>query len=423
MSSYSAAMAKGPARWSDVSLAPPNAIFHLNTMYKADTHPKKANLGIGAYRDDDGQPVVLNSVRKAEALYNSTLGLEHDKEYLPISGNATFTRLSAELLVGADNIYVKEDRVASIQSLSGTGALSLGAMFLSKHGGSGPVFIPHITWANHQAIYKQAGFTEENIFPYRYYRAATRDLDFDGMIADLSAAPFGASVLLHLCAHNPTGVDPSSEQWDAILDVCQKRNLYIMFDSAYQGFASGDLVKDGLGLNKLLARGMECMVFQSFSKNMGLYGERTGCCHVFCPSADIAAAVKSQLCLIVRPMYSNPPGHGAFLVAKILGDPALRSEWHAEVKGMADTIQVRRDLLYKELKRLKTPGNWDHVINQIGMFSFTGLSPEQVAVMISKHHIYMLNNGRISCAGLTTKNIAHVAASIHDVVTNYPSKM
>jgi len=243
-------------------------------------------------------------------------------------------------------------------------------------------------------------------------------VDIDGLLQDLSAAPPNSVILLHSCAHNPTGADPSKEQWAKIADVCEAKKLFPFFDSAYQGFATGDLENDAFAPRMFVQRGFSTIICQSYAKNMGLYGERIGALHVVCQSNGEKEAVLSQLKRLARCNYSNPPLHGARLVAGVLGDPALFAEWESQVKLMANRIISMRQLLFNELKTLGTPGDWSHILKQIGMFTYTGLNVKQSAALISVHHIYLTSNGRISMAGVTPANVAYVAKAIHDVVLN-----
>jgi aspartate/tyrosine/aromatic aminotransferase len=241
---------------------------------------------------------------------------------------------------------------------------------------------------------------------------------FLGMLDDIKNAKPGSILLLHAAAHNPTGVDPTKEQWDQLMEVCVAKKHICWFDSAYQGFATGDLEKDAYAIRKFAAAGCNMLVSQSFAKNFGLYGERIGTVAVVCSKKESVASVMSQLDVLVRNLYSNPPKHGAAIVRTILSDKALTQEWHAELFAMSKRIQDMRQALYNELKRLGTPGTWTHITSQIGMFSYTGLTPKQSDAMVDKHHVYMLKNGRISMAGVTTKNVAYLAAAIDDVVRN-----
>jgi len=402
---------------SNVPVAPEDPILGINVAYKADPSTDKLNLGVGAYRTEEGLPLVLNVVRKVEQLVANDVSL--NKEYLPIEGLPDFTAHTAKLIFGADSPALAEKRVATVQALSGTGALRIGAEFLARFapgGAATPVYISDPTWGNHTNIFKDAHMPD--VRKYRYYKEQTRGLDFEGFIGDLKAAPNGSVFILHTCAHNPTGVDPTLEQWEAILDVIQAKGHLPFFDTAYQGFATGDLDRDAAPARMAIARGMELFASQSYAKNLGLYAERIGALNIVCRDAATADAVKSQLKTIIRPMYSNPPLHGARLVSKILSDKSLYDEWLVELKEMSDRIKRMRHELYDAIKKNGTPGTWEHIINQIGMFSYTGLTKAQCEVMIKKHHVYMMTNGRISMAGLSSKNIPKMAAAIHDVVVN-----
>jgi aspartate/tyrosine/aromatic aminotransferase len=325
------------------------------------------------------------------------------------------TQLCGEMLYGADSSVIKEGRVAVCQTLSGTGSLRLGAEFLKRYAPGKVVYISSPTWGTHNSIMDHSGLQHK---PYRYWNAEGRNLNLEGMLADISAAEEGSIILLHAAAHNPTGVDPKAEEWEQILEVCKQRNHICWFDSAYQGFATGDLEKDALPLRRFADSGLNVMCSQSFAKNFGLYGERVGTLSVVCSSPEVVAATMSQLDVIVRNLYSNPPKHGANIVKTVLSDPTLYQEWRDELMAMSLRIQEMRKALYNELIRLETPGTWNHVTDQIGMFSFTGLTPQQCAAMVEKHHIYMLGNGRISMAGVTSKNVEYLAAAIDDVVRN-----
>mmetsp|Transcript_25895 Transcript_25895/g.31426 ORF Transcript_25895/g.31426 Transcript_25895/m.31426 type:complete len:265 (-) Transcript_25895:238-1032(-) len=262
----------------------------------------------------------------------------------------------------------------------------------------------------------QAGVQKK---PYRYWDAENRNLNLAGMLEDLGNAPEGSIIMLHAAAHNPTGVDPTKEQWDQIMEVCKSKKHICWFDSAYQGFATGCLEKDAYAQRKFADAGLSLFISQSFAKNFGLYGERVGTFNLTCGSAEEVKNVMSQMDIIIRNLYSNPPKHGANIVKTVLSDPALYQEWRDELLAMSLRIQEMRKVLYDELVRLETPGSWTHITSQIGMFSFTGLSPEQSKAMVEKHHIYMLGNGRVSMAGVTTGNVKYIAAAIDDVVRNF----
>ncbi|CAH8391432.1 unnamed protein product [Eruca vesicaria subsp. sativa] len=392
--------------------APEDPILGVTVAYNKDPSPIKLNLGVGAYRTEEGKPLVLNVVRKAEQqLVNDRSRI---KEYLPIVGLGEFNKLSAKLILGADSPAIRENRVTTVECLSGTGSLRVGGEFLARHYHQKTIYIPQPTWGNHPKIFTLAGLSVKT---YRYYDPSTRGLNFQGLLEDLGAAPQGSIVLLHACAHNPTGVDPTLEQWEQIRKLMRSKGLMPFFDSAYQGFASGSLDTDAKPIRMFVADGGELLVAQSYAKNMGLYGERVGALSIVCKAADVAGRVESQLKLVIRPMYSNPPIHGASIVAVILRDRNLFNEWTLELKAMADRIISMRKQLFEALRSRGTPGDWTHIIKQIGMFTFTGLNPAQVAFMTKEYHIYMTSDGRISMAGLSSKTVPHLADAIHAVVT------
>ncbi|KAI4377638.1 hypothetical protein MLD38_015234 [Melastoma candidum] len=398
--------------FSHVVQAPEDPILGVTVAYNKDNSPAKLNLGVGAYRTEEGKPVVLDVVRKAEQILVSDS--KRVKEYLPIVGLAEFNKLSAKLILGADSPAIQENRVTTVQCLSGTGSLRVGGEFLGRHYHERTIYIPQPTWGNHPKVFTLAGLSVKY---YRYYDPSTRGLDFQGLLEDLSSAPSGAVVLLHACAHNPTGVDPTPEQWEQIRQLIRSKQLLPFFDSAYQGFASGSLDADAQSVRSFVADGGECLVAQSYAKNMGLYGERVGALSIVCKSADVASRVESQLKLVIRPMYSNPPIHGASIVATILKDSDMYHAWTIELKAMADRIISMRHQLFEALKARGTPGDWSHIIKQIGMFTFTGLNSEQVAFMTKEYHIYLTSDGRISMAGLSSKTVPHLADAIHAAVT------
>jgi len=408
------AAATGGSFLSQVPLAPPDAILGVTLAYNADTSPNKVNVGVGAYRTEEGKPWVLPVVRKVEQKLAADTSL--NKEYLPIEGVKSFCEVTTKLLYGVDSPALAQKRIAVCQSLSGTGALRLGSEFIARHFPSGTaVYLPIPTWGNHNKILADARLPAKT---YRYYKPETRGLDFEGMCADLKAAPRGSVILLHVCAHNPTGVDPSREQWAAIADICQERGLFPFFDCAYQGFATGDIQGDAYAVRLFVRRGLEMCAAQSYSKNFGLYAERIGALSFVCKSQHEAEAVLSQIKVIARPMYSNPPVHGAMLVSSVLTDPHLTAEWESNVKVMSGRIQKMRQMLYDALQANGCPGDWTHILKQIGMFTFTGLTAPQVQRMIKTHHVYMTSDGRISMAGLNSSNVKYMAEAIKDSVLN-----
>jgi aspartate/tyrosine/aromatic aminotransferase len=404
------------SRWAFVEEAPIDPILGLNQLFKNDTSPNKVNLGVGAYRTDEGKPWVLRSVLEAEkrVLADLVAG-KTDKEYIPIDGLPELTKGALKLILGGNSPALKENRVAVVQTLSGTGALRVGMEFMKKFMPGKPMYLSNPTWANHNQMLAHLGIQEKQ---YRYYDDKNRALDFAGMCADLEQAPSGSVILLHACAHNPTGFDPSQEQWKVLLELCKRKDLVPFFDCAYQGFASGDVDRDAWAVRYFVEQGMEIMLSQSFAKNFGMYGERIGAFSIVTKDSGTAGRVLSQLKPIVRVNYSSPQIHGARVVAVILGDEALYRMWLDDVKTMADRIAGLRTSLYKALQDRKVPGKWEQILEQIGMFSYTGLNPKQVQALTDKWHIYLTKNGRISMAGLTTKNLNYVADAIQDVVNN-----
>lgn len=397
--------------FANVVRAPEDPILGVTVAYNKDQSPNKLNLGVGAYRTEEGKPLVLNVVKRAEQMLVNDQS--RVKEYLPIVGLADFNKLSAKLIFGADSPAIQENRVATVQCLSGTGSLRVGGEFLARHYHERTLYIPQPTWGNHPKIFTLAGLSVKT---YRYYNPETRGLDFEGMLEDLGSAPSGAIVLLHACAHNPTGVDPTIEQWEQIRQLMRSKSLLPFFDSAYQGFASGSLDADAQSVRIFVTDGGECLAAQSYAKNMGLYGERVGALSIVCKTADAASKVESQLKLVIRPMYSSPPLHGASIVAAILKDSDLYNEWTLELKAMADRIISMRQKLFDALQAKGTPGDWSHIVKQIGMFTFTGLNSEQVTFMTNEYHIYMTSDGRISMAGLSSRTVPHLADAIHAAV-------
>lgn len=392
-------------------------IFQTAEWFRRDKNPKKMFLSIGAYRDEEGRPYVLKVVKKAEQLYQKDLleGREN-KEYDSIDGYKPFRDASVKMLLGDDCPPL--ENIATSVSLSGTGALRIAATFLfSMLPQHTHVYVSNPTWANHHPLFQQAGF--HNLREYRYYDKVGNSLDFRGMCDDLWKAPDQSVVILHLCGHNPTGIDPTPDQWQRICDLAKLKRFYIIFDSAYQGYASGDLDRDAYAARLFVRSKCEFIACQSYAKNMGLYGDRLGCVSVVCndkESANRAERIIKARC--IRPMYSCPPRRPARVGHLILTEPTLRREWEEELKGMSQRIINMRTLLYKELVRLRTPGKWTHIIDQIGMFSYLGLQVPQCERLIRDYSIYLLTSGRISMAGLNEGNVNRLAAAMHEVITN-----
>lgn len=394
--------------WKDVPLGPRDPILGITEAFKADVSPSKINLGVGAYRDDSGKPFVLKCVKGAEQLIPQEYP---DKEYLEISGLKEFKEASALLAYGSS---VSLEQVAICQSLSGTGALRLGGIFLSKfhqHLGK-DIYVPSPTWGNHPNIFRDSGLVVKS---YRYWNPQTNGLDLNGMLGDLEKAPPNSIVLLHACAHNPTGVDPTFEEWQEIHSVIRKKSHTAFFDMAYQGFATGDIAKDAQAVRYFVEKMTPVLLAQSYAKNMGLYGERIGALTVPCQSKEEAESVLSQLRMIARTMYSNPPIHGARIVSLVLNRPELRSMWEEEVSLMANRIIQTRSSLRSELEKLGSALYWSHITRQIGMFCYTGLDADQVARLTADYHVYLTKDGRISMAGVNSSNVGRLAKAIHDV--------
>lgn len=414
--SSTASLQKVSSRLAGTPLGPDDPILGVTLMYNADPNPEKINLGVGAYRDEGGLPFVLSAVREAERrILDRNLAME----YLPVAGDNAFVQKAIRLAYG-DNEYIQNGCVGAMQTLSGTGACRMAAEFLarfldygSENRSSKPlVLLPNPSWTNHTNIFRDAGC---EIASYGYYHPPTKGLDFDACVKSLSEAPEGSVVLLHACAHNPTGVDPSSEQWNEISSVLKSKRHLPLFDMAYQGFTSGDADIDAAAVRQFVNDGHRVILAQSFSKNFGLYGHRVGCLSILTDSKDEAAAVSSQLKIIARPMYSNPPISGVRIVNEVLGDKELETSWRNEMKGMADRIMSVRTLLRDNLTELRSALNWDHIVDQNGMFCYSGLTKEHVEQLRNEHSIYLTSNGRISMAGVTTDNVERLANAIHQV--------
>jgi aspartate aminotransferase, chloroplastic len=340
-------------------------------------------------------------------------------EYLPVQGLQAFLDQTSKVILGADSPLIKEKKVAVVQSLSGTGALRICAEFLSIYNPGTVVYVSDPTWTNHHNIFKKAGL---EVKTYRYL-TKTMSLDIDGMLADLKAAPQNATFVLHTVAHNPSGVDPTQDQWKLIAEVVKEKNAIPVFDTAYQGYATGDLDKDAWSVRYFAHElGMELMVTQSYSKNFGLYGERIGALNIVTKDTETAGKIRSQLNGIIRPMYSNPQLHGARLVAAVVSDPALYKQWDEELKLMAGRITAVRTALRDALIAISCPtpssnySSWDHIVQQIGMFAYTGLEAKHVEILEKKWHIYCTKNGRFSMAGVNLNNAEYIAKAIKDAL-------
>lgn len=398
--------------FANIEKGSPIEVFALNKACSDDKYPDKINLSVGAYRTEDGKPWVLPVVRKTEIKIASDESINH--EYLPVTGNELFTKAATALLLGDSSPAIAEGRAFGVQTISGTGALRLGAEFLAKRLGRKVFYYSEPTWENHHKVFMAAGF--ETAKTYRYWDPKTRGLDFNGLIEDLENAPEDAVIILHCCAHNPTGCDPTQEQWKKIAEVMKAKKLFVFFDCAYQGFASGQPDKDAWPVQYFVEQGFELFGAQSYAKNFGLYCERVGNLTVVQNNKETTAAVQSQFTLIVRAMYSNPPAFGSRIVGTVLNDTQLRSEWMDCIKIMSSRIIEMREALFNHLVQFKTPGTWNHIKEQIGMFSYTGLTEKQVKFLIEKHHMYLLSTGRINMCGLNKNNVERFAKAIHEAV-------
>lgn len=400
------ALTRASSAWSGVKMGPPDPILGLSVAFNQDKHPDKVNLGVGVYRGDDNKPYVLPSVRAAQQRI-----LDLDFEYAPITGVASFVS-KAQKLAFKDAKPVVEGRIASTQTLSGTGALRVAGEFLARFYGTKHIYLPKPTWGNHGAVFKDARL---EIGTYSYYNPVTKGVDIENMLTDLMKLPEGSIVLLHACAHNPTGIDPTQDEWRKIAEILKQKKLFPVVDMAYQGFASGDTDRDAFA-PRLIANECPSMILcQSFAKSFGLYGQRAGAMHIVCTNPEEMERVLSQIKILIRPMYSNPPLHGARIVDTVIGDSALEAQWRKELTGMADRMNGIRKTLVEELKTLGSKIDWSHITRQIGMMAFTGLNKDQVARMKAEFHIYMTDDGRMAVSGLNTHNVKYVAKCLHEV--------
>ncbi|MBA2963242.1 MULTISPECIES: amino acid aminotransferase [Ramlibacter] len=392
-----------------VEMAPRDPILGLNEQFAADTNPNKVNLGVGVYYDDNGKLPLLECVQKAEKLM---MEAPKARGYLPIDGIAAYDSAVKSLVFGADSEPVKSGRVATVQALGGTGGLKIGADFLRKVRPDAKVLISDPSWENHRALFSQAGFTVE---AYPYYVAARRGIDFDGMLTALNMAPQGTVVVLHACCHNPTGYDLTPAQWDQVIAATKARQLVPFLDMAYQGFGQG-IQEDGAVIGKFVASGQDFFVSTSFSKSFSLYGERVGGLSVLCGTKDEAARVLSQLKIVIRTNYSNPPIHGGTVVATVLNTPELRTLWEKELAGMRVRIKQMRTALVEKLKTAGVQQDMSFITQQVGMFSYSGLAKEQMVRLREEFGVYGTDTGRMCVAALNSKNIDYVCQSIAKVL-------
>ncbi|MBL8306069.1 MAG: aspartate/tyrosine/aromatic aminotransferase [Rubrivivax sp.] len=384
-------------------------ILSLNEAFQKDPRPHKVNLSIGIYFDDAGRIPVLDCVRRAEA---QMLEAGAAKPYLPIGGDPAARKAVQQLLFGADHPVLAEQRVVTLQTVGSSGGLRVGADFLRRWLPGSAVWVSDPTWDNHRAMFEGAGLA---VNTYPYYDAATGGLAFDALLQSLATLPAGSIVLLHACCHNPTGVDLTPAQWQAVIPVLKERQLLAFLDLAYQGYGDG-IAEDAFALRELASAGLSFFVANSFSKSMSLYGERAGALSVVCSSREEAALVDGQLLATVRRNYSSPAIHAAGIVSRVLGDPALRAAWEADVAGMRERIATMRRSLHAVLSA-KVPGrDFGYFLSQRGMFSYTGLSAAQVDRLREEFGVYLIRSGRMCVAGLNTGNVERAAAAIAAVV-------
>lgn len=395
--------------FSAVEMAPRDPILGLNEAFNADSRTTKVNLGVGVYFDDNGKIPLLNAVKVAE---KARLEAMPSRGYQPIDGLAAYNQAVQAMLFGKDSPLLAEGKVVTAQALGGTGALKVGADYLKRLMPGSTVYISDPSWENHRAIFENAGFIVDN---YPYYDAVTRGVDISAMKSCLNTLPAGSIIVLHACCHNPTGADLSEAQWRDIIEVIQARGLVPFIDMAYQGFADG-IAEDALALNLFLASGLQFFVSTSYSKSFSLYGERVGALSVVTASKDESARVLSQIKRLIRSNYSNPPIHGGAIVAAVLASPELRQMWEAELVVMRERIKTMRSSLADKLKAKGVAQDFSFIIKQRGMFSYTGLSADQVARMQSEFGVYAVNTGRVCIAALNTKNIDYVTEAIAAVL-------
>ena len=394
---------------STVEMAPRDPILGITEAFNADTNPQKVNLGVGVYCDDSGKVPVLECVRRAEQkLAESPL----PKNYLPIDGMPAYDRAVQQVLFGAQSEAVRQGRIVTVQALGGTGGLKVGADLLRRIDAGAEIWISDPSWENHRALFEYAGF---RVNTYPYYDASTHGVNFEGMADTLQKLPAGAIVVLHACCHNPTGVDLSPAQWERVLEIVNSRGLVPLLDFAYQGFAEG-LDADAAPVRRFTEACPAVFVSSSFSKSLSLYGERVGALSIVTASADEAARVLSQVKRVIRTNYSNPPTHGGQAAAMVLATPELRALWESELGQMRDRIKVMRRELVAKVRAIRADFDLSFVVQQRGMFSYSGLSKEQVQRLRKEFSVYAVESGRICVAALNSKNIDYAARAIASVV-------
>ena len=392
-----------------LDMAPADPILGLSAAFKSDANPKKINLGVGVYQDANGQTPILDSVKEAE---KRILAQATTKSYLAIDGTPEYARAVQSLVLSPDHEVLASGRAVTVQSPGGTGALRIAGDFIQRHYPDAKIWLSQPTWANHPKIFAAAGIEVQD---YAYFDAATNSLDFEALLTSLRAIPAGDIVLLHGCCHNPTGVDPTVEQWKQIADIAHECGWLPLVDFAYQGLGDG-LAEDAAGLLALCRPGQELLVASSFSKNFGLYQERIGALSLIAADKEAAARALSHLKVAVRTSYSNPPAHGSAIVCEILSDPILRSQWDAEVAAMRARINGMRELFVATLKAKGATGDFSFIARQRGMFSYSGLNDQQVQALRDTYAIYIVGGGRINVAGMTEQNMEPLCEAIAAVL-------
>ncbi len=395
--------------FSAVEMAPRDPILGLNEQFNADTNPRKVNLGVGVYFDDNGKLPLLQCVQAAE---KNLMATPTARGYLPIDGIAAYDSAVKGLVFGADSEPVKSGRVATVQAIGGTGGLKIGADFLKRLSPNATVLISDPSWENHRALFANAGFT---VGTYAYYDAEQRGVNFAAMLASLKAAAPGTIVVLHACCHNPTGYDITPAQWAQVIAVVREGRLTPFLDMAYQGFGYG-IQEDGAVIDQFVAAGLNFFVSTSFSKSFSLYGERVGGLSVLCSDKEEAGRVLSQLKIVIRTNYSNPPTHGGAVVAAVLNNPELRALWEKELGEMRVRIKAMRQKLVDGLKAAGVQQDMSFITQQIGMFSYSGLNKDQMVRLRTEFGVYGTDTGRMCVAALNSQNIDYVCQSIAKVV-------
>jgi len=402
---YDAALAKGMSMFESLSLAPPDPILGLTEAFKQDPRPDKINLSVGVYKDEHGRTPVLAAVKEAE---RRLVAGQESKTYLPIDGSPEYARLVRQMVFGDEHPLATDGRAVTLHTPGGTGGLRVAADFLKQKLSVNRIWISQPTWENHRGVFSAAGL---EVAAYTYFDAAANRLDHGGLLSSLRQIPPHEAVCLHACCHNPSGIDPTPDQWREIAGVLAERQLVTLVDFAYQGLGDG-LREDAAGVRELIAQLDELLIVSSFSKNFGLYNERAGALTLVAPTPQAAQAALSHAKICVRTNYSNPPSHGGAIVCTVLADPQLRADWERELQQMRDRINHMRALFAQTMKAQNAPRDFAFITQQRGMFSFSGLNPQHVQTLREQHGIYIVNSGRINVAGLRPANMTAVCNAI-----------